>query len=174
MQCEKCGANPAAVHYKTIVNGVVSETNLCPGCAHELGYDQLTAQPMLGFGLESLLSGMFGQNGAQAPAPSQPGVRECPLCGARPTDITRTGRPGCPNCYTVYAQMIGPTIRRIHGNASHTGRVPLSAGAAIKKRRELADLRARLQSAVEEQEYERAAALRDEIRGIEDGGDGNG
>jgi len=107
----------------------------------------------------------FGSQARPAPAVSVPNA--CPLCGATPNDIASTGRAGCPQCYATFRQLFAPIIRRIHGSATHTGSIPSSAGEVLKRQRRMETLKAELQTAVAAQEYEKAAKLRDEIRGLE-------
>ena len=39
MLCQNCGKNPATTHIKTIVNGKLTEYDLCSECAREMGYN---------------------------------------------------------------------------------------------------------------------------------------
>jgi protein arginine kinase activator len=165
MLCQKCGKAPATIHYKHIINGEASESHLCEACAAELGYEPIfsISGNDFDYGLGGMLSQMLGQSGS-----ARPRGKVCPLCGATAEDISRSGRVGCSECYTVFEDMLTPFIRRIHGNTSHTGRLPQSADSAIKLRRRLDELKKELKKAVKEQEFERAAELRDEIRDLED------
>ena len=38
MKCDRCGKNEATFHYKTNINGRVTEAHLCPDCARAMGY----------------------------------------------------------------------------------------------------------------------------------------
>ena len=38
MKCDRCGKNEATFHYKTNINGRVTEAHLCPDCAQAMGY----------------------------------------------------------------------------------------------------------------------------------------
>ena len=164
MLCQNCGKGSATRHYKSSINGNVQEAHLCADCARELGYEQMfeSSMPNFGFGLDSLLADFFG-------VPSHVSLPSgaCPLCGSTLGDISNTGRLGCEQCYDVFAADLDPYLKRMYGNATHTGRVPKSAGKEIKTRRELERLKEELKSAVEVQEYEKAAQLRDEIKRLE-------
>ena len=163
MLCQNCNKEQASVHYKQVVNGAITEFHLCAHCAEEKGYGEIfnIAPSNLGFGLDSLLSHMMGGRD------SRRGTDSCPLCGATADDISRQGRVGCARCYEQFADMLIPYIRRIHGNTSHTGRIPESATDELKVKRQLDSLRGELQKAIELQEFERAAGLRDEIKELE-------
>ena len=39
MKCQKCGKNEVNFHYSSNINGCVTETHLCSGCAAEAGCD---------------------------------------------------------------------------------------------------------------------------------------
>jgi protein arginine kinase activator len=91
----------------------------------------------------------------------------CPGCGLGLTELTQTGRAGCPECYRHFARSLNHFIRRIHGPAVHTGRIPKSADGHITQKRRIAELRNDLQAAIERQEFERCAELRDEISALE-------
>ena len=60
-----------------------------------------------------------------------------------------------------------PSLQRIHGKTNHTGKLPRSAGIQAKQRNELDRLREDLAKAIEAQEYEKAAQIRDNIRELE-------
>jgi protein arginine kinase activator len=85
--------------------------------------------------------------------------------------IAESGKAGCAQCYVTFPDLFNPLIRRIHGDASHNGKVPASAGTELRSRRALEQLRTAMNEAVKLQNYEEAAVLRDRIRELE-GGDG--
>jgi len=163
MLCQKCGKTQATVHYKQIINGQASESHLCEACAGEMGYGNLLQIGSFDNGLGGMLSQMLGGSGT-----ARPRGKTCPLCGATAEDISESGRVGCAECYTVFEDMLTPFIRRIHGNTSHAGRLPQGADTAIKLRRQIDTLKKDLKKAIKEQEFERAAELRDEIKALED------
>jgi len=169
MKCQKCNENEAVFHYKQITNGEVTEGHLCNECAKELqNAGELNVNSMpdfeqgdFGFGLDGFLSHIFGGTA------KLPQSDACPLCGSTAQDISRSGRVGCAGCYTKFGAMLLPYIRRIHGNTSHAGRIPEGLAGEIGKRRKLEAMRAELKTAIAEQEFERAAELRDSIRTLE-------
>jgi protein arginine kinase activator len=99
---------------------------------------------------------------------SVPTGSPCPACGINLPEMTQTGRVGCPECYRHFSQRLNHHIRRIHGPAVHTGRVPQSAEGHILQKRRVAVLRKALQHAIEQQEFERCAELRDEIAALDE------
>ncbi|MDL2287763.1 UvrB/UvrC motif-containing protein [Oscillospiraceae bacterium OttesenSCG-928-F05] len=172
MLCQNCQKNEATRHYKSTVNGGTQEAHLCAECARELGYETMFKGfgSDMGFGLDSLLAHMFGE---QKTGPAKVAQAACPLCGVTAADISQSGRVGCGECYQTFAPLLTPYIKRIHGNTSHTGRLPGAAGEAIQRRRTLEAMRTELQDAIVKQEFEKAAELRDKIRAMEaEGGEG--
>jgi protein arginine kinase activator len=165
MLCQQCHMREANVHYKQIINGNKVEMHLCSQCAEEKG--KLTFSPQLSLG--SLLWG-FGFGGADDagyPGIGQQQVLRCSMCGMSFDDFRRIGKLGCPNCYRVFRDNLEPILRRLHGSTEHTGKVPARMADAIKTTNELERLKAELAAAVENEQYEKAAELRDRIRELE-------
>lgn len=169
MLCQNCNNNPATIHFKQIINGDMQELHLCSECSSKLGHNTqpMFGNPQLNFGLDSFLSNMLSQN---KPTVGHP-TTTCPLCGSHESDITRSGRVGCAQCYSVFDNLLGQYINRLHGNTSHVGRMPEGYEEKYKLRSKLDKLKQDMKNAVESQEYERAAEIRDEIRLLEGGGD---
>lgn len=165
MKCEKCKSREANTHIKKVVNGEYTELRLCSECAKALGYDNvfdLEMPDMFGGLLQSFFTGAL---------PARSGASRCPECGSTYGDITNTGKVGCAKCYEAFYSELLPSIKRIHGSASHCGKVPLRAETLEVEvntvEKELSNLKAKLQSAIEEQNFELAATLRDRIKEME-------
>jgi protein arginine kinase activator len=79
----------------------------------------------------------------------------------------KSSKAFCPECYTTFLEELRPTLRSLHGNVTHTGRAPAGRRAQQEKRDKLASLKAQLGEAIKEENFEEAAKLRDEIRGLE-------
>ncbi len=108
--------------------------------------------------------------------PSQEKIQRCEKCGASFEEIAKTGRLGCAECYKTFRRQLLPVIQRIHGTARHKGKTPTSSALRILDTNQqmvpvqespLEEKKRQLQQAVEAQEYERAAVLRDEIKELE-------
>lgn len=166
MLCQNCGKREATTHITTVVNGVMTEQDLCTECAKEKEYTDFFHD--MSFDIGNLLGGFIG-----APKRAEQAVR-CPECGASFEEIARTGRIGCAHCYTVFHDRLLPQIHRIYGTAKHKGKTPGTAALRIAQPVEslavvskLDEKRAEMQKAIETQDFERAAVLRDEIRALE-------
>ena len=55
-------------------------------------------------------------------------VMVCPLCGTEFSDVRRTKKLGCSNCYTVFSTQLTPIIKGIHGTTKHNGSRPTRGG----------------------------------------------
>ena len=95
------------------------------------------------------------------------GYPPCPECGTTLTAISKAGKLGCPQCYAHFEDRLASYIRRIHGPGVHNGAIPKSAGNELAGRRKLAGLRQALAEAIDAQEFETCARLRDEINELE-------
>ena len=167
MLCQNCGKYEATTHVKRIINGESAEAHLCSDCAHALGYNDVFG----GFGntFSDLLGSFFGEPAVSAL--SSRTVR-CEKCGNTFNDIVNNGKLGCADCYTTFYDKLLPSLQRIHGKTRHEGKVPLvrNASAEMPKVDKMAILEEELKRAIENQEFEKAAELRDEINRMKEGG----
>ncbi len=163
MVCENCGANEAVVHLTKIVNNQVSTTHLCQKCAAEKGVEAVGPSP------DHPLASFLAQMGEGGAPPADPGAEiECGFCGLTFRGFRDSGRLGCPHCYTAFEVHLRPLLRRIHGSTQHVGKVYLPPDpGATEREKELERLRRRLQRAIDTEDFEQAAQLRDRIRELE-------
>ena len=164
MMCDECGIRPAVVHLTTIVGGEVQEKNLCSACMAKI-QKQMPGNMNLD-GLAGLLSGFFqsaqsGNNKEESEAESS---LKCPNCGLSYATFQKTGLLGCAQCYQAFREPLEVILKRIHGNTQHTGRVPRQGNSSIGAQLQL---KRKLAQAVAAEEYETAAALRDQIRALQ-------
>jgi protein arginine kinase activator len=163
--CDNCGERQAAIHLTQIVDNAVTTLHLCEQCAKEKGVQtsaSVSKLPLSGF------LGTGGQ-GAAAALPEGADAGACPTCGATLQDFRETGRLGCAECYRAFESHLRELLRRIHGAAHHVGKLYLDAAplAADDAPRLISELQERLKRAVEAENFELAADLRDRIRGLE-------
>jgi protein arginine kinase activator len=164
MQCQLCGKRPAIVHFTEIVNNKKSEYHVCEKCAEERGY----SVPLLKtkFSVGDLLAGMVDQTGVGEEA--KVGRVQCPRCGLVYSNFRETGRLGCSECYATFRTQLRPLLRRIHGSTKHVGKSPRrDSDTRANLRREVQRLHEEMQRAIEREEFETAASLRDQIRAME-------
>lgn len=166
MKCQKCGSNNANTHIKTVINGEFIEYDLCSECAKKMGYTNIFGNMEDEF--SSLLGSFFGN---AIPARTQ--AARCEFCGSTYSDITKSGHVGCAKCYEVFGDLLMPSIRRIHGNTTHCGKNSelykdnSKKSPELTKEEKIKQLKAELDKAVAEQNFEHAAELRDKIKETE-------
>jgi len=161
MVCESCGDREAVIHLTEIKNNQMSMTHLCEQCAAAKGVE--TAEGPPNFPLTDFLA-QIGDLAEQSPS----GESTCAFCGMTFAAFRETGRLGCPHCYASFEGHLRGLLRRIHGGTQHVGKVylPLDPTASERAKR-LEGLRRRLQRAVDSEDFERAAEIRDLIRSLE-------
>lgn len=92
----------------------------------------------------------------------------CPKCGCTFREFQLKGQLGCPHDYEAFKSLLAPLIERAHeGATQHIGKAPTTADATIKKQAGLLQLRRKLEDAIEQEDYELAANLRDQIKDFE-------
>jgi protein-arginine kinase activator protein McsA len=104
---------------------------------------------------------------AAPPAPKPEPVAPCPACGLTFADFRASGRLGCHQDYEHFKKQLLPLLEKIHGATQHTGKIPLRLGQRVEKQKVLTALRKDLNAAIQREEYERAAELRDKIKVLE-------
>jgi protein arginine kinase activator len=157
MLCEQCKQNQATIHYTHVLNGEKTEMNLCAACAQQHGAIHWQD-------VSSLLAGLLDNDAPPAPSSS---TQQCSRCGLAYEQFRRTGMLGCAQCYQDFRKLLGPVLQRIHGRLQHEGHVPATAGEGVLRKRQIEALRRDLQGAIDSEEFERAAALRDQLRDLQ-------
>lgn len=169
MLCQLCNKRPANVHLTKVVNGVKNEFHVCEQCASEEGLN-LSAQISgfdIPFSFSSILAGLMDSGGSGTLPYTVQKVIKCQGCGLDYEQFKNTGRFGCSKCYEAFGDKLEPLIRRIHGNTQHTGKVPKRTGGIIRVKRGIEKLKYDLKQAIDSEQYEKAAEIRDRIRKLE-------
>ncbi|HUU43699.1 MAG TPA: UvrB/UvrC motif-containing protein [Planctomycetota bacterium] len=163
--CQICKKNVATVHLTEIIKSQKREIHLCEECAGKKGVAFKSHQ----FSITDLLSGLVNSQAAQELAKMS--QIKCPICGLSYLDFRQHGRLGCATDYTVFKEGLLPLLEKIHGGTEHMGKIPQSSGDAREVSHRLLELRQELKRAVEREDYEQAAELRDRIQAVEEGRD---
>lgn len=160
INCEKCKQREATVHLTEIVEGQKIEYHFCQECAHAEGVT-IQAQLPLGKVLEGLA--------LQSQAEKELAAIRCPVCGMSFLEFRQHQLLGCPNDYEAFDAVLTPLLARAHeGATAHVGKIPVNAAEAERRQSRLLRLRGELKQAVRAEDYERAAALRDDIKKLEE------
>ena len=161
MVCDNCHERDAVVNLTTIENNAVRQLHLCEQCAAERGVETTSATPKHPLG--DFLQAVQAQT---MPAGADAG--KCGFCGLTMKDFRATGRMGCARCYTTFEPSMRELLRRVHGNSRHLGQTYQAPQPALdEKATILGELKERLRRAIESEQFEVAADLRDRIRVIE-------
>lgn len=159
MICQRCKKHSATVHLTEIVKSEKREKHLCEKCAAEEGVTMKQHVPLH----ELLASFLVSQAGAQEMA-----SLTCPDCGMTFVEYRNHGLLGCPKDYDVFEAALMPMIQHAHeGGTEHVGKVPNNRGSGDSRQTELTRLRRELNVAVQREDYEKAAELRDRIHALE-------
>lgn len=185
MLCEKCKIREANIQVVEVVNGVKTEHFLCAQCASEM--DLTVTGPGINgdMPLAKLLSNLLSQTMKSEQKEECANV-VCPTCGTTYEQFVKDSKFGCADCYKVFDLLIGDNIRQLQGNGEHHGKRPKYITGTIPQQvkeeleesmtenvpesryiDQLIDLRRSLRKAIEEEEFEEAARLRDEIKEVE-------
>lgn len=152
MLCEKCQKNEATSFFRTTVNGKTDEKYLCSECAEQSGMSAMT----------EIFTDPIFDNLFLNPLRLRPvSAKKCPECGSGIGEILSSGRVGCEKCYETFEKELRPVIMQTQGSVKH---LALSAEDNEKRAEEL---RQEMKKAIEAEDFEKAAKLRDEIRGLE-------
>jgi len=134
------------------------KVNLCEACSKEKGVQDPTS-----FALADLLLGIGAAEEIEKGAPA----KNCPVCGFTQSDFKKTGRLGCSECYMTFAEGLGSLLKAMHKGTEHVGKLPERAQRAMALSQRMRALTENLQKAVEAENYETAASLRDQIKQLE-------
>jgi protein arginine kinase activator len=161
MVCDSCKENEAIIHLTQIVDNQMTTLHLCESCAAEKGLEPGVAPG--NFPLTDFLA-QVGKAATEVAGPVGP----CAYCGLRLEDFKKTGRLGCSHCYVTFESNLKGLLRRLHGSTQHVGKVYLPPDPTRAEQQErIAGLRRKLDKAVESEDFERAAQIRDMIRTLE-------
>lgn len=172
MLCDRCHKRDAKILYTEIIKGLKKEQHLCEECATDYTSFQME-KPLLNSDLTlgDLLSTLLDNYNA-ADKKKIDGINSsitCSTCGTSYEEFIQKGRFGCSNCYTNFHSQLGKTFKGIQGAEVHTGKRPKGYITAVQDKvtkdfTEVEKLSLKLQSAIEKEEFEEAARLRDLIK----------
>ena len=158
-KCSRC-SKPAILHITEIEQSEVQELHLCEACAQE--YLSSSEPPSTTDSFPEKLAEYASEHEMD-----ELDQLACPNCGITFREFRSQGRLGCPHDYIAFQRELTPLLENIHGETQHTGKFPKRAPGASQRQYRLIKLRSQLRSAVEQENYEVAAGLRDEIQSLE-------
>nr|WP_300003271.1 UvrB/UvrC motif-containing protein [Tissierella sp.] len=161
MKCESCGENEAKFHYTKIYNGNIEEKHLCEHCASE-DYD-FDFDFEKHFSINKFFTGLIDPSGENS---NDKSTLKCEKCGQTYNEFKSSGKFGCDECYVTFKDKLDPLIKGIHGHIHHRGKIPKHSNDNIFLKREKDNLKNDLETAIKEERFEKAAVLRDKLKGI--------
>lgn len=193
MLCQKCNKKVATVFISTIVNGKNTQMYLCTDCAKEL-HDNMNPDIKIPFPINDILTNMElsedtinewinefkdmedkGQieelvqheNPETLQHNNQHEDITCNFCNTSFDEYKKTGKLGCGKCYSTFSKQLKPIIEGIYGYSEHIGKFPKNEFKDTEIVKTVEQLKEKLNMAIQEEEYEQAAKLRDEILQLE-------
>ncbi len=171
MKCQYCQAMQGTVQVTEVEtwegvgapNNKVSIKHLCEACAQQQDL------PFMGPGAKASAK-LWQLMGATANAKAKENTPQlvCPGCGLSQLELRKVGRLGCAQCYEIFGVDLQPTLERIHGATRHKGRLPGNQSTDERDRMErIHNLRTRLETAIQSEQFEVAADLRDELGSLD-------
>lgn len=173
MNCEKCKNKKATVFYADKDGG---RHSLCASCAAILGklnqYSPSDAQNSphgAKYAPEPSLLSLCKTSMTFVPPyalPYENGTSpQCPVCSTCFDAVTEYGLVGCPVCYDIFGEHLFPSL--LSPKTAVGARIPSSLRTVFDRQRAVSELKLQIRSAVESENYELAAELRDKIKSIE-------
>ena len=193
MLCQKCNKKVATVFISTIVNGKNTQMYLCTDCAKEF-HDNMKPDIKIPFPINDILTNMElsedtinewinefkdmedkGQieelvqheNPETLQHNNQHEDITCNFCNTSFDEYKKTGKLGCGKCYSTFRKQLKPIIEGIYGYSEHIGKFPKNEFKDTEIVKTVEQLKEKLNMAIQEEEYEQAAKLRDEILQLE-------
>lgn len=169
MKCQFCQINQGAVHVSEIEKWVgmgspgnkIEVKHLCEMCAQQQNLPFASPGVKASTNLWKLMN-------LTAKVEIKTTMLSCVGCGLTQAELRKKGRVGCPQCYEVFENDLETMLERIHGAAEHMGRVPGIANSYERERKDrIGDLKTRLESAIQSEQFEVAADLRDQLADLE-------
>jgi len=152
------------VQVQQTISGVVVKHALCAACA--AGFH-------MNVSMEDLLKGFLGSVFEMAEQTQKSSEKEptggavCRNCGLTYSAFRKNGKFGCAECYDAFRPHVGISLKNVHGATVHEGKLPGRIAAGLIHKREIERCKAALRKAVEQENYEEAARLRDHIKQLE-------
>lgn len=165
MLCQYCQKRMANVHFTQVINGNKVEMYLCEQCAREKGQFSF-GSPL---SISDFFSGIMEFNPETQYTAAQTQQPVCENCGMTYEEFQKVGKLGCGSCYEMFGERLVPLLKRLHGNVNHSGKIPAKVSKTISATKEIENLKELLSKAVQSEEYEKAAEIRDKIKALEIG-----
>ena len=157
--CDLCGKGEATMKVSQLdKDGAVTEIAVCAECARQRGFAEVE---QLKAGVAEIIADL------KTRVDAGDAKLVCPNCGLSYAEFKRQGRLGCADCYVSFHDELIPLIRRIHDAVQHVGRTASGGRKQAQVKMNVQKLREALSGAIQAEDYEKAAALRDQLKKTE-------
>ena len=155
MKCQRC-PKPATLHITEVLSDDrYEEFHFCEDCAKKYLYPNSNGKKP-------------STSNAMAEMNDDPSAKQCRECGIKFVEFRNSGRLGCPHDYRAFQAELIPLLESIHGQTRHSGKTPRRLPRKKATQQEISRLRKDLLQAVNKEDYEVAARIRDQIRRLEE------
>ncbi len=171
MLCHDCGQRVATVIFTEVKEGRKATLHLCQSCVDERGLPSPALNDPIQ--VDQVFREMLERLGEEEGALDGSHPRDadtCRNCGWSFGRFRQTGLLGCPHCYRGFEEPLGDLLRKLHGSAEHLGK-EYADGPDLTRELDLDELHQDLQVAIDREDFELAASLRDRIQLMRDGED---
>lgn len=156
MVCDLCHKNEAIFFVEQTSNNEKVKLKFCADCVKERGFS--TDPENISKAITSIFSEIFGAKK----------INEllCPVCGARRSNIKR-GLVGCPECYEIFKDDIIDYMKRKNIYGEYLGLMPKRISNFRSALTDRIVVQKKLEKAIQDEDYEKAAFYRDYLHAIE-------
>ena len=162
MICQICGKHNASMLVRQIIDGKAKELYLCRACAkkHHIYSDDKE----MSLSLKAIFDGFLPKLGGKEETSDGTRPPVCPDCGMPLSRVKEKKIIGCSRCFFYFRDTVLKLMLETSGEVFYAGNLPKQpetfSGTAVS----VQYLEEELQKAVENEEYELAAYLRDKIK----------
>jgi len=172
MHCDKCNKKKTTVIYHENLGGRARTLHLCADCAREM--EQAGELEDMSAAFAAFSSPMLGvtdrpKRSYHTVIPKGTDERACSACGITVREIVQNGRVGCAACYECLDDVLRQIYEDKHDRGAYRGQVSRLVRIREENACRMKLLRAQLADAINGEQYEQAAILRDRIRELDAG-----
>lgn len=163
MVCDICGAERPEINIQQVIGQKKRSIHLCRKCANAEGI--IKNNDTLEISLSKLVSFYLDiENKKKNPV--------CPHCGKTLQEIRKTQKIGCEECVIQFGKYVSKAlgIGSSHGaHVQYSGNIPARMKMVKDVLVDLEILKKQLKTAINDEDYEKAALIRDRISNISPG-----
>ena len=157
MKCDLCKKNEAVLFIEDVKGDKITHQKICKECMIKMTQKVMPAL----LPLAPLLNGL---NIAGLTLSLDKQTLKCPHCNRTLDEIEQTHTVGCENCYKAFKDFIDPIIFTSGYALPYKGSYPKPLQRFSDHRKRLSLLKSQLRDAVDTEDFENAAKVRDELK----------